>query len=510
MNQNSIRVGKDVLESLTTSMYEDHRSIYREYIQNSCDQIDKAVKEGILDNIDSGEIHINIDKDQRVIEIYDNATGIKEKEVYPILGNIALSNKDRDNERGFRGIGRLAGLGYCEELIFETSYIGEEIKSTMSWNAKKFKEIINNRENREEATKVIESIITSKQEIEEIDKHYFRVVLKGVTNDELLNIKGIKEYLSMVAPLPMKNSFIYKNMINEELKKDNLSIDEYAIYINEEQIYKAYVSDIKNNKKKRIDKIYNVKFIKIYDEDNQLICWGWYGISNFKGVMHPINIHRGIRLRKGNIQIGLEDALNKLHRENRGNNYFIGEIHAFHKELIPNARRDYFAENQMYKIFERELKEIFHNILHKLYYKASAIRSETRKIESYNQIQEEFEKKEKEGFFNSKDELEQYQKEIEEKRVLAIKAKEKIDKMKKAGDEDIKKIISRISRAKPKERVNPKRIPQKKPKYRTQTEYPKLNKRTQKIISEIYNVIDEVLSPDLSEELKNKIRERLN
>ena len=37
------RIGKDVIESLTLGMYEDCRFIYREYIQNSADQVDKAV-----------------------------------------------------------------------------------------------------------------------------------------------------------------------------------------------------------------------------------------------------------------------------------------------------------------------------------------------------------------------------------------------------------------------------------------------------------------------------------
>lgn len=36
-------IGKDVIESLTLSMYDDSKFIYREYIQNSADQIDKAI-----------------------------------------------------------------------------------------------------------------------------------------------------------------------------------------------------------------------------------------------------------------------------------------------------------------------------------------------------------------------------------------------------------------------------------------------------------------------------------
>ena len=37
------QIGKDVIESLTLGMYEDCRFIYREYIQNAADAIDKAI-----------------------------------------------------------------------------------------------------------------------------------------------------------------------------------------------------------------------------------------------------------------------------------------------------------------------------------------------------------------------------------------------------------------------------------------------------------------------------------
>lgn len=51
------RIGKDVIESLTLGMYEDCRFIYREYIQNSADQVDKAVAEKLI-NAGEDEIHI--------------------------------------------------------------------------------------------------------------------------------------------------------------------------------------------------------------------------------------------------------------------------------------------------------------------------------------------------------------------------------------------------------------------------------------------------------------------
>jgi molecular chaperone HtpG len=93
-------IGKDVIESLTIGMYDDSRFIYREYIQNAADQIDKARQQGL---VEEGEIHIVIDADKNLISIEDDATGIEEKKVVEILKNIAQSTKKRGIDKGFRG-----------------------------------------------------------------------------------------------------------------------------------------------------------------------------------------------------------------------------------------------------------------------------------------------------------------------------------------------------------------------------------------------------------------------
>jgi molecular chaperone HtpG len=510
MLEQHIKVGKDVLESLTTSMYEDHKSIFREYIQNACDQIDRAVKLGILSKISDGEIYININSKNRIIEIEDNATGIKANEVYSILGNIALSNKDRENERGFRGIGRLAGLGYCDELIFETSFKDEDLKTIMSWNAKKFKQRLNDRNHKEEATTVIESIINTTTEKCTSENHFFKITLKNVSNDELLDTEIIREYLSMVAPLPIKSHFIYKNKILEEANKNGIQIDEYNIFVNSEQLYKPYSADIKDRNNKKIDDIIDIEFINIKNNDKTLLCWGWYGISKFEGTLTKNNIFRAIRLRKGNIQIGYEGTLNKLHKEDRGNNYFIGEIHAIDSSLIPNARRDYFSENESCKIFEDKIKEIFYSKLHKLYYKASDTRSAVKKIEDYNLLQEEFKVKQKMGFKN-KEEIKKFQEELERKAIEAEKAKSKLDKLKNEDDTNILKIIEKTtSNVSIVEYIEEKDTKTTKPIFITQKEYPQFDRKTQKLISKIYDVIDNVLPKEIALNLKLKIREKLN
>ena len=68
--------GAHILESLTTGMYRDSRTIYREYVQNSCDAIDAAIKAALLQE-GEGRIDIDIDATARRITITDNGTGIK-------------------------------------------------------------------------------------------------------------------------------------------------------------------------------------------------------------------------------------------------------------------------------------------------------------------------------------------------------------------------------------------------------------------------------------------------
>ena len=82
MRANTMRAyvfGANILENLTTGMYKDSKVIYREYIQNACDQIDKAYDRGLLrpsnpdslGNLGSGRIDIWLDTDKRTISIED-------------------------------------------------------------------------------------------------------------------------------------------------------------------------------------------------------------------------------------------------------------------------------------------------------------------------------------------------------------------------------------------------------------------------------------------------------
>ena len=67
----SIIIGKHTLESLTSGMYSDSYVVFREYIQNSVDSIDEAVRGGVL-NSGEEQITVRLAPTDRQIVIADN------------------------------------------------------------------------------------------------------------------------------------------------------------------------------------------------------------------------------------------------------------------------------------------------------------------------------------------------------------------------------------------------------------------------------------------------------
>ena len=529
MNNSTIdnpQIGKDVIESLTLGMYEDCRFIYREYIQNAADAVDKAIDLSLLKKGEEA-IHITIDTDHRKIIISDNATGIEQGNVMRVLRNIAHSTKKRGEDKGFRGIGRLGGLGYCSKLTFETSYYGEPSKSIMTWDAELLKYIINDRNNSEEAVQVLAQVTKLDTKKEDTKAHYFHVIMEDVTSDDLLDVHSVTDYLCMVAPVDISSQFIFKSKINDFIKKNRLTVDTYNIFINEDQIYKPYTSVIyedNNGGKKKVDDILDVEFLLNKTEDGSITYWGWYTISCLKGQMKPKNIARGIRLRKENIQIGDEEICKKFFtktEDQRFSFYYFGEIHALSKGLIPNSRRDYFGESKECVIFEQSIRQDFLK-LKELCYDAQKLRSSATTIAKGQELRAKIEEKEKNGYTSQKerDELHRQLEEHQKKEQQAGKQLENVQHKIESTESPLKNVINKL-----KPQAESSAIPQKteantsasleksetKTKFRTDKPiYSRFSKQEKKLIGRIYTAIGNAIADEkLREALISNIEEQI-
>lgn len=526
------KTGKMTIENLTEGMYEDARIIFREYIQNSADQIDLSQRDEIFGS-EKLKIDITIDSLNGDIEIFDNATGIKSEEVAELLGNIAYSSKIRGESKGFRGIGRLGGLAYCDTLCFTTTYLGEHIMTTMKWEAKKLRKLLADSSYKEEVAHLIQSVTSlTYTECDPMD-HFFKVELLSIRNEnsDLLDIKKVREYIAFNAPVRFESKFLYKSDIKEYIQEKGYKTNEYEISVNDETINKKYSTVLheKNEsggKPKMYDEITGIEFQEFKNKEDEMLAWMWYGISRFeRQIPYPTNQFAGIRLRQHNIQIGDEQTLRKFHKEARGYLYFVGEVHAVHPELTPNGRRDYFNESETRVELESALDVFFKETLSQVYRRASDVKLAHKAEEDLLKLEKE---KQNKKFVNHQ-EQEDFVKKLESAQNKAEEGKRKLERIneKFSGNEVFEKVFSNIEKNHQqkiekeklivKKEISPVMIPKKKEKDESKKsssiflvdELTQLNKKDRKLVSRIYAVIKSNLSPGQSTELIEKIQEDL-
>ncbi len=396
-------VGKYILDTISIGMYNNPLMILREYIQNSTDSIDEF-RRNIGFDAEQPLIEISIDGVLRSLVIKDNGCGVSSKVASAVLHNLGKSFKMASLNRGFRGIGRLGGLGYCDELKFITKAKGEPVYSISRWNCKKLRELINHDRELLDAATLIRKVVEFSQHKYEksVKDHFFIVEMNKVrsSKDVLLDVPAIKAYLSQVAPVPFDiKKFSLAERIDKELRSKAPFYDTYAIFVNGEQVFKPYKDEIRISQE-NTDRIKHIEF-KQFENGNGLLAFGWIADLQFLGIISSSDQVDGIRLRSGNIMIGDKSILSDFFRESRFNNYLVGEIHIVDPRLILNSRRDDFEDNyykeEFYNVF---VKEIGIPMSQKIR-KASEQRSELRKFNRYRQLIKESQDITKHGYLST-------------------------------------------------------------------------------------------------------------
>lgn len=360
----NIIIGKHTLESLTTGMYADPYVVFREYIQNAADAIDNAVRQNLLTK-DSGEIVVHLSPTERSIVISDNGTGIRADEAEQTLISIGNSKKTSELDRGFRGIGRLAALGYCSKLTFETSTVSENIGTRIVIDSSKLSQLLTAKDDRDVTiTEVFGQVYLVEQYPESSMSHYFRVILEGVDDTSGLNdYDNVVTYISQNTPVPYDPScFTWGKEITRRLYAEGLDINSYNISVSFgntiKPLYKPYKDRFLVDKGKNLfDSISDIELVKIQQNDGSVLAIAWLGKTNYLGSIYDKSV-KGLRLRKGNIQIGDGQTLNTVFKDARFNGWSIGEIFVSSTQLIPNARRDNFEKNPAYFVLTEQLQKV--------------------------------------------------------------------------------------------------------------------------------------------------------
>jgi molecular chaperone HtpG len=347
-SNHEIVIGKDILELISTSMYVDPMSIYREYIQNAADSIDEARATGAL-KASGGEVQIAIDADARTIRIRDDGASVPWPEFVARLSNLGASRKRGTQARGFRGVGRLSGLGYCQELIFRGRSDGESLISELRWDGRALKTMLRGADNSKNLRALVNDIVSVRR-IKPVGapKRFFEVELRGVIrhrDDRLLNEEAVAQYLAQVAPLPFAPDFEFAEEIVDALKP-HVRLGNIAVRINsaESPLVRPHRKLMKVDGKLEAA-FQSYEILQISGMDGGIAAIGWLLHHDYSGALSNRTLVKGIRIRSGNVQVGDHALIENLFPEPRFNSWAVGEIHIVDSKILANGRRDNFEHS---------------------------------------------------------------------------------------------------------------------------------------------------------------------
>ncbi len=343
-----VRLGKDVLELLSTAMYVDPLVVYREYVQNAADSLDLAGERGA----DAPAVSIEIDAQGRSVRIRDNGAGIEPERFVERMVALGGSEKRGTPARGFRGVGRLAGLGHAQELIFRSRATGQSDVSELRWDCRRLKSCLGDNDFQGDVADLIAQVVTaSRQPAGSNDgPHFFQVELSKIArgrSDKLLSPGDVSDYLGQIAPVPFHSDFTFGRIITDQLAA-HPGFSELNIRVNDgEPITRPHRNAVDLGG--RSSAFEAPVFTEIPAQDGEgLAAIAWFLHHSYEGALTVGTLVKGVRLRIGNLQVGDAAILEGIFPEPRFNSWAVGEVHVLDPRLVPNGRRDQFEPNGHY------------------------------------------------------------------------------------------------------------------------------------------------------------------
>lgn len=372
-----ILLGVDIVELVSSSMYVEPLTAYREYVQNSADAIDDARAEGLLTN-SHGRIDIVVDPATRTARIRDNGIGLRGAEFLRRLTAFGGSDKRGTAHRGFRGVGRLAAVGYCQELIFRSRTAADEPVHELRWDCRLLKSLLRSRDYKGSLSDAVRSATSHRtRRAQDHLARFFEVELRGVLRlgkDDLVNESAIRNYLGQVAPVPFAPSFRFREQLDEFLG-DLPSRADLHIFVNGVgPVYRLHGEAV-SMRQGLISKVTEPVLLSIPGVDGGVAAKGWVLHHEYLGAIPRDLGVRGLRLRSGNIQVGDDAVLDQTFAEPRFNAWAVGEFHILDTRIVPNGRRDQY-EHSVH----------FTNVLNQISPVAREISSRCRSRSEYRQL----------------------------------------------------------------------------------------------------------------------------
>jgi len=349
MRDEDVVIGKDILELFSSAMYVDPLTVYREYVQNAADALAAATAAGLPPDTSAPQVWISIDQATRTVKVRDTGTGVPADTFAIRMTSIGASPKRGTEARGFRGVGRLAGLGYCRGLTFRSRTGRGEPIQEIHWDCTELKAALRSADYMGGLARLVTDIVQL-TEIKELPGHpdrFFEVEMSGIVrhrNDSLLDADAVSEYLSQVAPVPFSLDFSFGETIDTFLRR-HTDPGDIEIRVNGNDPLVRPHRDTFEADDGSTDAFTGVECIEIPGQDGGVAAVGWLLHHGYRGAIPNRALLKGLRFRTGNIQVGGHRLAENLFPEPRFNSWTVGEIHVTDRRVLPNGRRDHYEES---------------------------------------------------------------------------------------------------------------------------------------------------------------------
>lgn len=351
-------IGAGLLALVTTGLYDEPLSMYREYLQNAADAAagSSAARECRVDII--------IDVTDRRVRIRDNGPGLGHADTLDRLLPIGRSNKTPGIDRGIRGIGRLAGLAFAKTVSFTTRTCRDEPVTRVTWHSERLPDLTSSESELEQA--ILDCVEVDTLTGQEYPDHFFEVEIKDVARHSaglLLNRDAVYDYIGEVCPVPMSAKFPFASEVQELFDGAEAPfVMEVWLEGDPDPVERPHGEAVcfSANKVAEFTDFQRVRIPSV--DGNNDMAVGWIAHSSYLGAIPKEQRLRGIRARVGNIQVGGEAVFEHLYKEERFNRWCVGELHILDSRIIPNARRDYFEPGFHLRHLENRLGPILREI----------------------------------------------------------------------------------------------------------------------------------------------------
>lgn len=350
-------IGAPLLASLAEGLYDAHE-VLREYVQNA---IDSYVDFSSLTGRDpQNSVQVFVDEDAAQVRIYDRGVGMDKDDILRAK-SIAVSHKlGRQNEFvGFRGIGIWSGLSVCDQLIVETTKVGEPwlFRLTIDFRAV--------REHVYEPIPVDELLqgkFSIQQQKHDPDDHFTGVTLVKVDRDryaQLLDIVALERFAQQYLPVPFDPEWSQAPTLVDTLATVPWTTS-FDLTINGQPVYRRFP----------FGQIKAAQFELITDDEGRQVAQAWVAETNRRGTKKAIDVNHELgevnsfAVRIKNFSVGPRGLYSNhpevLDRDNLS--WYVGEVYITDPEIKPDTNRRAFQRSFRSDAVEKALRRFYSRI----------------------------------------------------------------------------------------------------------------------------------------------------